>query len=307
MSLAPRFLLRKNGLGISLRPSILSVAGKALSRHAHPNRRFSSLSQPPSESTVSVDVVIIGAGQAGLSVAYHLHRQGNVRYVVIDSNDAPGGAWRHRWPSLTLFSTRKWSSLPGHPMFSSAEEAEGYPTTQEMVWYLEDYEEAMKFNIIRPIEVTRVTRNPSPPSLSPSLPCSHGNLVVETTNRVGGASGRFECKAVVSATGTHSAPVWPRLPGWENFEGIQIHSSQYRHADEFRGKRVVVVGAGNSAAQILAEVSSPGEALSTLWAVDRAPNFLPETMTGKDIFDTGEGPWGGMCWVGPTLCYKSIF
>lgn len=93
---------------------------------------------------------------------------------------------------------------------------------------------------------------------------------------------------VYIAAGTHATPLWPRLPGLETFRGTQIHSSQYRHADDFRGKRVAVVGAGNSGAQILAEVSAPGVASSALWSTLEEPSFLPMGLSGKEIFDTGE-------------------
>lgn len=93
---------------------------------------------------------------------------------------------------------------------------------------------------------------------------------------------------LLSAAGTHASPVWPRLPGAETFRGTQIHSSQYRCADDFRGMRVAVVGAGNSGAQILAEVSAAGRASSALWSTLEEPSFLPMGLSGKEIFDTGE-------------------
>lgn len=96
------------------------------------------------------------------------------------------------------------------------------------------------------------------------------------------------CPLTPSAAGTHSTPLWPRLPGAETFRGVQIHSSQYRNAEDFRGARVAVVGAGNSGAQILAEVSEPGMASSTLWSTQEVPSFLPENLPGKEIFETGE-------------------
>ncbi|CAN0363974.1 unnamed protein product, partial [Laminaria digitata] len=88
------------------------------------------------------------------------------------------------------------------------------------------------------------------------------------------------------ASGTHTRPVVPRLPGSETFRGVQLHSSQYRSAEDFRGARVAVVGAGNSGAQILAEVSYPGVAASALWSTREVPNFLPVGLSGKEIFDT---------------------
>lgn len=91
-----------------------------------------------------------------------------------------------------------------------------------------------------------------------------------------------------TAAGTHASPLWPRLPGSEAFRGTQIHSSQYRSAEDFRGKRVAVVGAGNSGAQILGEVSAPGVASSALWSTLDKPSFLPMGLSGKEIFDTGK-------------------
>lgn len=91
----------------------------------------------------------------------------------------------------------------------------------------------------------------------------------------------------MAAAGTHRSPIWPRLPGAETFRGVQIHSSQYRNAEDFRGARVAVVGGGNSGAQILAEVSQPGLGTSTLWSLDAPPSFLPKDLPGKEIFDLG--------------------
>lgn len=97
------------------------------------------------------------------------------------------------------------------------------------------------------------------------------------------------------ASGTHTRPVIPRLPGSETFRGVQLHSNQYRSAEDFRGARVAVVGAGNSGAQILAEVSYPGIAKSSLWSTLEQPSFLPVGLSGKEIFDSGEAlfPAGG--------------
>ncbi|CAN0453878.1 unnamed protein product, partial [Ectocarpus sp. 12 AP-2014] len=223
-----------------------------------------------------VDAVVVGAGQAGLSVAYHLQRAGGLRVVTLDANQEAGGAWRHRWPSLELFSTRKWSSLPGYPMFANGACEDGYPSTGEMAMYMEEYESVMQLNVVRPVNVTGVSRTPM------------GTFLVETDCLLGGTVARWEARTVISAAGTHASPLWPRLPGWETFRGTQIHSSQYRFADDFRGKKVAVVGSGNSGAQILAEVSAPGVASSTLWSTLAAPSFLPMGLSGKEIFDTGK-------------------
>eukprot|EP00903_Cladosiphon_okamuranus_P016261 g14997.t2 len=221
-----------------------------------------------------VDAVVIGAGQAGLSVAYHLQKAGGLRVIALDANQEPGGAWRHRWPSLELFSTRKWSSLPGYPMFANAACEDGYPTTGEMAMYMAEYESVMNLNVLRPVKVTGVSMT------------TMGTFLVDTDCLLGGNVARWEARTVISAAGTHASPVWPRLPGSGTFRGTQIHSSQYRCAEDFKGKRVAVVGAGNSGAQILAEVSAPGVASSVLWSTMDKPSFLPMGLSGKEIFDT---------------------
>eukprot|EP00904_Undaria_pinnatifida_P007000 jgi/Undpi1/342/HiC_scaffold_1.g00338.m1 len=221
-----------------------------------------------------VDAVVVGAGQAGLSVAYHLQKAGGLRFVTLDANQEAGGAWRHRWPSLELFSTRKWSSLPGYPMFANGACEDGYPSTREMAMYMEEYESVMKLNVVRPVTVKDVSRT------------AMGTFLVETDCLLGGTPARWEARTVVSASGTHTRPVIPRLPGSETFRGVQLHSNQYRSAEDFRGARVAVVGAGNSGAQILAEVSYPGIAKSSLWSTLEQPSFLPVGLSGKEIFDS---------------------
>ncbi|CAM9508495.1 unnamed protein product [Sphacelaria rigidula] len=137
-------------------------------------------------SPTRVDAVVIGAGQAGLSVAYHLQKAGGLRFVTLDANQEPGGAWRHRWPSLQLFSTRKWSSLPGYPMFANGACEDGYPSTREMAMYMEEYESVMKLDVVRPVTVTGVKRT------------AMGTYLVETDCLMGGAPAQWECRAVIS-------------------------------------------------------------------------------------------------------------
>ncbi|CAM9256285.1 unnamed protein product, partial [Hapterophycus canaliculatus] len=139
---------------------------------------------------------------------------------------------------------------------------------------MEEYESVMRLNVVRPVKVTGVTKT------------AMGTFLVETDCSLGGTAARWEARTVISAAGTHASPVWPRLPGSETFRGTQIHSSQYFSAQQFRGKRVAVVGAGNSGAQILAEISAPGVASSALWSTLGEPSFLPMGLSGKEIFDT---------------------
>ncbi|WP_027483268.1 ArsO family NAD(P)H-dependent flavin-containing monooxygenase [Deinococcus pimensis] len=207
----------------------------------------------------ALDVVVIGAGQAGLAVGRELARA-DLGSVVLDAQDGPGGAWRHGWDSLRLFSPAKWSSLPGVPMPGGEDT---YPARDEVIAYLAAYEERYGLDVRRPVRVEAVERD--------------GEALRVTTDR-----GAWRAGAVVSATGTWDAPIVPDLPGRENFRGVQLHSSRYRSPGAFAGKRVVVVGGGNSGAQILAEVSMVAHAS---WATLTPPAFLPDDVDGRALFD----------------------
>lgn len=214
------------------------------------------------------DVVVIGAGQSGLAVGYFLRRTG-LSFTLLDGEPGPGGAWRHVWDSLRLFSPAQWSSLPGWQMPSSGEE---YPTVAHVVEYLRRYEERYQLPVERPVEVIAVASAPD-------------GLVVHTN------SGDWKAGAVVSATGTWRAPVIPDYPGLDSFKGVQIHSAQYGSPETFRGLRVLVVGGGNSAAQILAEVSLVAD---TAWAVQEPPQFLPDNVDGRVLFQRATERWNAL-------------
>lgn len=206
------------------------------------------------------DVVIIGGGQAGLAVGYYLRRSG-LRYIILDAQNEPGGAWLHGWRSLRLFSPAQWSSLPGWLMPGGG--VDKYPTRDEVLSYLRQYEERYELSIRRPVTVTSVKRE-------------GGHFAIETRNSV------IFAKAVVSATGTWQKPFIPSYPGREEFSGIQIHSANYESPDAFAGRRVLIVGGGNSGAQILAEVSLVADAT---WVTLDEPNYLPDDVDGRVLFD----------------------
>ncbi|HEX6052946.1 MAG TPA: ArsO family NAD(P)H-dependent flavin-containing monooxygenase, partial [Gemmatimonadaceae bacterium] len=205
-----------------------------------------------------VDVVIVGGGQSALAVAYYLRRTG-LSYVLLDASALPGGAWRHTWRSLRLFSPAQWSSLPGRLMPGGTNY---YPTRDEALAYLTEYEARYAAPVIRPVRVTAVRGG-------------DGHLGVETD------VGRWRARAVVSATGTWSAPNVPHFEGEEIFRGRIIHSASYRSPDDFAGGRVVVVGGGNSGAQIVADLSDNA---SVTWATRRPPSFLPDDIDGRYLF-----------------------
>lgn len=219
-----------------------------------------SLDAPRSETGADLDVAIIGGGQAGLATAYYLRRTG-LRFAILDAEDAPGGAWRHGWDSLRLFSPAGYSSLPGWQMPNSA--GDGFPTRDEVIDYLTRYEARYDLPVERPVRVEAVERD--------------GAMLALHL-----ADGRMRrARAVVSATGTWSAPFVPDYPGRDEFSGTQIHSAHYRGPDPFAGKRVLVVGGGNSGAQIHAELSA--HARST-WVTVTPPDMLPDEVDGYVLF-----------------------
>ncbi|MFS2156745.1 ArsO family NAD(P)H-dependent flavin-containing monooxygenase [Pseudomonas sp. Pseusp122] len=205
------------------------------------------------------DVVVIGGGQSALTVAYFLKRTG-LSYVLLDAESAPGGAWQHGWDSLRLFSPSAWSSIAGWPMPAVAE---GTPGRDDVVSYLTQYERRYDFPIIRSTLVTRVES-------------IKGGLRVVSGDRY------WDAKAVISATGTWRHPFIPAYPGQELFEGQQIHSAHYAGPNAFEGKTVLVVGGGNSGAQIYAEVSKVSQAT---WVTQEAPRFLPDEVDGRALFE----------------------
>jgi hypothetical protein len=206
-----------------------------------------------------VDVVVIGGGQAGLAVGYHLRRTG-LGFVILDSEDGPGGAWRHTWRSLRLFSPAAWSSLPGWPMEGGENT---YPGRDDVLDYLARYEARYDLPVRRPVTVRSVDH-------------AQDGLLRVATDR-----GDWTARAVVSTTGTWRHPYVPDYPGREVFRGFQVHSSAYEAPEPFAGQRVLIVGGGNSGAQILAEVS---RVAGTTWVTEKPPVFLPDDVDGRVLF-----------------------
>lgn len=228
-----------------------------------------------STSDHPVTVVVVGAGQAGLSAAHHLQRRGFVAateaatepsFVVLDANPAPGGAWQHRWPSLTMATVNGIFDLPG---MSREQGDAAEPSSSAVPRYFADYEERFDLPILRPVRVTTVRRADGDP---------HGDLFVETDR------GTWRARHVINATGTWDNPVQASIPGRDLFAGRQLHTRDFRDAAEFAGKRVAVVGGGISALQQLEEISRVAQ---TFWYTRREPifragAFMPET-TGREV------------------------
>ena len=210
--------------------------------------------------------MVIGGGQAGLAAGYYL-RRGGLDFVVLDAQPEPGGAWRHGWDSLRLFSPARHSSLPGWPMPAFRD---GCPTAAHVVDYLAAYEKRYELPIRRPVQVRSVHR-------------ADDGLRVDTD------LGGWTAQAVISATGTWWRPFRPTVPG--NFTGRQLHTVDYRGPEEFAGKRVVVVGGGNSGAQIAADLAGH---VDLTWATRRPPRFMPDEIDGKALFDIATSRPGGV-------------
>jgi putative flavoprotein involved in K+ transport len=210
-----------------------------------------------------VDVAVIGGGQAGLAVGFYLARApGSPSFVILDAEPGPGGAWRHAWDSLRLFSPARWSSLPGRLMPGGADT---YPSRDEALAYLADYEAHYRLPVRRPVRVHAVER------------ADEGRL------RVRSDAGDWLARAVVSATGSWAAPFVPEMPGRAHYGGRELHSAHYRTPLEFAGRRVVVVGGGNSGAQVLADLLDHAEHVT--WATLHPPRFLPDDVDGRVLFD----------------------
>lgn len=204
-------------------------------------------------------MVVIGGGQSGLATGYYLRRTG-LSFVILDAQAEAGGAWQHGWDSLRLFSPARFSSLPGWPMEGGPDE---YPARDEALAYLRRYEERYELPVRRPVRVSAVR------------PAKKA-LLVESDH------GSWRGRAVVSATGSWEAPYIPSYPGSDRFRGEQLHSAEYRSPAAFAGRRVLVIGGGNSGAQILAELSLVAEAS---WVTLEEPTLLPDHVDGRYLFD----------------------
>ncbi len=203
------------------------------------------------------DAVVIGAGQAGLSASYHLKRLG-FDHVVLDANSAAGGAWQHRWDSLSMDDVHGVADLP-----DSSAPGRGHDRANDVIpdWF-GDYERANGLPVVRPVRVDRVE--------------SVGDLLV-----VHAGFRTWTTRTLINATGTWSQPFVPHYPGADTFRGEQLHTVDYPGPEHFDGKRVLVVGGGASAVQFLGELAPRTE---VLWVTRREPVWRSDwdERTGRD-------------------------
>lgn len=206
----------------------------------------------------ALDVLVVGAGQAGLAVAYHLKQTG-LRFLVVDAAAAVGAAWRNRWDSLTLFTPAQYDALPG---MAFPAPADTYPTAAQVADYLEAYTRRFDLPVLLDTPVNRLERDGD-------------RFAIHTTQ------GPLHARQVVVATGPFQAPIAPTLRAGLDTRVLQLHSSDYRSPAEVASGHVVVVGGGNSGRQIALELAATHDV--TL-AVGTEAMELPQRMLGRDLF-----------------------
>jgi cation diffusion facilitator CzcD-associated flavoprotein CzcO len=219
------------------------------------------------ESDIDTSVVVVGAGQAGLSVAYYLRRLGldpGNEFVMLDRGPGTGGAWQFRWEALRLGYAHKVHDLPGMDelgvSFDTADKS--LPAKDVVADYYARYEEHYGLQVVRPADVTRVEMNAD-------------GFVVTFEGPYG--EREVSCHVLVNATGTWGAPFVPYYPGMNEFRGRHLHTAEYKTADEFAGQDVVVVGGGTSAIGFLMELEEVAGSLT--WVARRPIEFLE----GQDL------------------------
>jgi putative flavoprotein involved in K+ transport len=196
-----------------------------------------------------IETVVVGGGQAGLSVGYHLARRG-LPFVILDAHERIGDSWRCRWDSLHLFTPARYDSLTG---LAFPAPAHSFPSKDEMGDYLEAYAKRFELPVRTGVTVDGVARSP------------RGGFLVSA-----GASG-FEAENVVIAMATHQRPRFPQFAGELAPDIVQMHAGAYRGPAQLRDGAVLVVGAGNSGAEIALDVAASHQT----WLAGRDTGHVP--------------------------------
>jgi putative flavoprotein involved in K+ transport len=201
----------------------------------------------------SFDAIVVGAGQAGLSVGYHLSRRG-LRFVILDAEARVGDTWRKRWDSLRLFTPARFDGLDGMPFPGSPDD---FPTKDEMGDYLEAYVARFGLPVRTATRVERLSR--------------------ENERYVVRAGGReLEAPQVVVAMANYQRPKVPGFAGDLRDDIVQIHSADYRNPSQMREGGVLLVGAGNSGSEIAMELARHHE----VWMSGRDTGHIPFRIEG---------------------------
>ena len=206
----------------------------------------------------SHDVIVVGGGQAGLALGYHLAKQDR-DFTILEAASEPAAAWRERWDSLKLFTSARYDGLPG---MDFPGDPDRYPTRDEVADYLTEY--ARRFEL--PVELNSRVR---------AVRRQGDRYVVELEDRT------YEARQVVIATGPFQAPLVPRL-AQDLGDGVaQMHSTAYRSPESIPEGRVLVVGGGNTGFQIAQELSASREVHLSIGSRQMP---LPQRILGRDLF-----------------------
>ena len=205
-----------------------------------------------------LEVAVVGGGQAGLAMGFYLRRQGG-RFVIFERGDSIAPAWRERWDSLTLFTPRRYSALPGLPFPG---DTDSYPTRDEVIAYLEHYAETFEL----PIELDSAVRG---------LSRDDGRFVLQLDGRT------VTADQVVVATGPFQEPFVPKAAEQLAPEVWQVHSTGYRRPSDVPEGTVLVVGGGNTGFQIAKELSATHRVVLSIGSEQKP---LPQRIAGRDLF-----------------------
>ncbi|EJR65009.1 hypothetical protein IIO_01649 [Bacillus cereus VD115] len=205
------------------------------------------------------DVIIVGAGQAGLAIGYYL-KQAGYSFLLLEAGDRVGDSWRNRYDSLQLFTPREYSSLPSMILKG---EGNGFPSKDEIATYLEEYARHFKLPVQLQTEVLKIKKEKD-------------IFELHTSKEI------LQSKKIIIASGGFQQPFIPSFSQHLSSHIFQIHSSQYKSPSQIRKGRVLVVGGGNSGMQIAVELAKTHE---VTMSIGHPLTFLPLHLFRKSIFN----------------------